>query len=923
MVAFFNPARMLMGRLKYPQKFMLIGLLMLIPLIVALYQFIAKINEDIDFSAKEQLGLIYNDPVLDLLQSIQAHASLSSAILAGDTSFRRALMDNEGQINTVIAAVDAVDATYGEQLDIQNDWVNLKREWNALKQDGLTLSLEQNIARHNALTNSILSLITISGNNSNLILDPDIDSYYLMDTVITKLPLAANYLNQIRIFGLQVTVNGQITSQDRTRLGILSELVNSTVQSNRSGLGYAFDLNPSLGERLQPSLTANLAAVDSFLSLVSTELINWRSPTGNAFSFGTIRLKADSFNEAVTATIDAGFKFYDQVSPALDDLLQSRINDFIQRRTVVLVVAIAALAATAYLFVGFYLSVQRTIVSLDRASQRMVKGNFGNTFEIDSQDELSQVAVSFNNIATELMLARDQALEANRSKSTFLANMSHELRTPLNAIIGYSELIEEEMVDEGNDEFIPDLKKIQTAATHLLSLINDILDLSKIEAGKMELFLEKVEINPMIADVTSTITPMVEKKHNTLEVTCPDGLPEMFTDLTKTRQILFNLLSNASKFTENGTIKLDVDSRQFANQEWMVFTVSDSGIGMNAEQLEKLFKDFSQADSSTTRKYGGTGLGLSISRRFAQMLGGDITVTSQQQVGSSFTVTLPVKSVKVEDDSVFAPTKVDPEVKMMPIPVGASTVLVIDDDPSVRELVTRFLTKEGFNVRTASSGQDGLKAARDRRPDVITLDVMMPGMDGWAVLNALKADSELASIPVVMMTIVSDKNLGYALGASDYLTKPIDRDKLVTTLRKYECNDPMCKIMVVDDEPQIREIVHRMLEKEGYEVTEAIDGKDALEKLPLVKPEVILLDLMMPRMDGFEFLAQMRQSDEWNKLPVIVITARDLSTEDRQKLNGHVLQILQKGAYRQEQLLAEVRRLVDTLAPKTADKPKV
>jgi len=921
MLAFFNPARLLMGRLKYPQKFVLVGFLMLIPLIVALYQFLAKSNEDIDFSSKERLGLIYNAPLISFLQHVQHHAAFSSAFLNGDESFEEALREEQADVDAAITAVDVVDEQYGELLEAHDRWAALKAEWKTLKATAFRLTSVESELRHEALIGKTLRLITVVGNTSNLILDPDIDSYYLMDTVITKLPQISYYLSQLRSSGVQLSIEQRTAPEDRARLNLLSGLVESTLESNLSGFNFSFEENPALKPQLQTSITANATALNEFLRYLKGRFIN---PTGLTTISAAIMWLPEpaEFLETATATIDETFELYASTSAVLDNLLKTRVDAFVQRRTAVVALTIVALLSTGYLFVGFYLSVRHTIRSLDKASQRMVKGNFGGTFAIESRDELSQVVVSFNNIATELMLARDQALEANRSKSTFLANMSHELRTPLNAIIGYSELIEEEMMDEGSDDYIPDLKKIQTAATHLLSLINDILDLSKIEAGKMELFLEKVDVKRMIADVNSTIMPMIEKKENKLEVNCPEDLPEMFTDLTKTRQILFNLLSNASKFTDKGTIKLDVAIREFANQDWIVFTVTDTGIGMTLDHMERLFKDFSQADSSTTRKYGGTGLGLSISRRFAQMMGGDITVTSQQNAGSTFTVTLPIKSARLEEEIVFAPTKAEAEVKISPIPAGASTVLVIDDDPSVRELVMRFLTKEGFNVRTASGGQEGLRAAREVRPDVITLDVMMPGMDGWAVLNTLKADPDLSSIPVVMMTIVSDKNLGYALGASDYLTKPIDRDKLVTTLRKYECGDPMCKIMVVDDEPQIREIVHRMLEKEGYEVTEAIDGKDALDKLSEVKPEVILLDLMMPRMDGFEFLAQMRQVDQWHNIPVIVITARDLSTEDRQKLNGHVLQILQKGAYRQDQLLAEVRRLVDTLNPRTMDKAK-
>jgi len=388
----------------------------------------------------------------------------------------------------------------------------------------------------------------------------------------------------------------------------------------------------------------------------------------------------------------------------------------------------------------------------------------------------------------------------------------------------------------------------------------------------------------------------------------------MQTDLTKTRQILFNLLSNASKFTLKGLVKLDLDRRVEAGEEVIAFTITDSGIGMTSEQLIKLFKDFSQADSSTTRKFGGTGLGLSISRRFAQMLGGDITVTSQISIGSSFTLKLPVNREQIVQPEVEPISTVTRKRKTQPVAAFAGTLLVIDDDPTARELVNRFMLKEGYNVYTAEDGETGLKMARELRPDVITLDVMMPRMDGWSVLNALKSDAQLASIPVIMLTMVSDQNLGYALGAADYVTKPIDRERLIKILKRYECNVPGCDVLVVDDEPQIREIIQRTMEKEGWNVLQAGDGLEALQVVQQKPPQLILLDLMMPHMDGFGFLQELRKLPTGTDIPVIVITAMDLSSGDHQRLNGSVEQVLQKGAYSQEQLLNEVRSLVKSMA---------
>jgi signal transduction histidine kinase/DNA-binding response OmpR family regulator len=491
---------------------------------------------------------------------------------------------------------------------------------------------------------------------------------------------------------------------------------------------------------------------------------------------------------------------------------------------------------------------------------------------------------------------------ADRHKSEFLANMSHELRTPLNAIIGYSEMLQEDAADLGAEQFTDDLKKINTAGKHLLELINAVLDLSKIEAGKMELYLESFDVAGLIRDIAAVIQPLADKNANRLDVRCPATVGTMHADLTKVRQALFNLLSNACKFTERGTVSLVVAREAAGGEDWMRFSVSDTGIGMTPEQLTKLFEAFTQADAATTRRFGGTGLGLALSRRLCRMMGGDVTVESEPGRGSTFTIGLPAQVSEAEEPAAPAPPAET-------APTGIGTVLVIDDEAAVRDLMHRFLTREGFRVVTASGGEEGLRRARELRPDTITLDVMMPGVDGWAVLSALKADPQVADIPVVMLTIVDDKNLGYALGAADYLTKPIDRERLITVLKQHRRDRP---VLVVDDDVTVRQLLRRMLESEGYTVVEADNGRAALERLGEVAPSVTLLDLMMPEMDGFEFAAAFRRHELWAAVPIVVITAKDLTREDRERLNGYVHRILQKGAYDRDELLAEVRELVQT-----------
>ena len=422
----------------------------------------------------------------------------------------------------------------------------------------------------------------------------------------------------------------------------------------------------------------------------------------------------------------------------------------------------------------------------------------------------------------ELEVAKNAAEDANRAKSTFLANMTHELRTPLNAIIGYSELLQEEAIELGEEEFVMDLASINIAGKQLLNLISDILDISKIEAGKMTLYLEHFEVLSLVEQVVTTVQPLVGKNGNTLSVNCDRNIGTIYSDSSKLRQALLNLASNAAKFTERGKITINVwkeegevlpidNSEEISagssgyQKPSIVFQVTDTGIGMTEDQVSRLFGAFCQADESTTRRYGGTGLGLTISRKFCQMMDGDITVESEFDCGSSFTIRLPIavnREKEAGGDLGIEKTQPEfpPELEVIPAPIAsklearsqplelpdAATVLVIDDDPDARDLIARCLSKQGFRVRSSASGQAGLQLASELLPDAITLDVMMPSMDGWAVLSALKADPDLANIPVIMLTFLDDKNQGLELGAAEYLRKPLDYKRFAALLSKYQ-----------------------------------------------------------------------------------------------------------------------------------------
>jgi len=504
--------------------------------------------------------------------------------------------------------------------------------------------------------------------------------------------------------------------------------------------------------------------------------------------------------------------------------------------------------------------------------------------------------------------ARQLAESANRSKSQFLANMSHELRTPLNAILGYSEILQEEAEDAGFHEFLPDLNKIRGAGQHLLGLINDILDISKIEAGKMDIYAETFNLHNILIELAETVQPALQKRGNIIRLQISDTIAEVHTDLVKTRQILLNLLSNAAKFTEDGIITLRAEQVATAQGEQVLIRVKDTGIGISPTQQENLFEAFTQADASTTRKYGGTGLGLAISYQFAQMLRGNLWVESEPDKGSTFIVQLPVQ---LDTESVIsAPASLDNEPPQALFDEG-STILVIDDDADVQNVLREYLIRMGYHVTVAADGKTGLQLARQLQPDAITLDIMMPDMDGWSVLSALKADTQLSEIPVIILSMLDDQRQGYSLGATDYLTKPVSREQLSSVLHKYQAHRPNSGVLVVEDDSATRDMVMKILHKAGCQVIGAQNGVQALEMLAKQSPDLILLDLMMPEMDGFEFVYQLRNHPEWVTIPVVVLTAKDLSQADLSRLHGRVQTIFQKGAYDTAELLEEVHKLLN------------
>lgn len=538
---------------------------------------------------------------------------------------------------------------------------------------------------------------------------------------------------------------------------------------------------------------------------------------------------------------------------------------------------------------------------------------------------------------------------ANRARSVFLANISHEFRTPLNAIIGYSDILQEDLQDLA-PSLVADAEKIRTSGKRLLELINDILDISKIEAGKMELYLERFDVASLVADVVSRIQPQLKASGHTFQLNCPANLGNLHADLSKLSQILLNLLDNAIKFTQQGTITLTVrredgDDRRTSKDEAanlaepiefsaapppsspspntsIIFTIADTGIGIDPDHLPYLFESFYQVDDSSTRQYGGTGLGLALSQRFCQMMGGTIAVASDLGQGSTFTVQMPVDVIDHQVSMVVLNPEPATGISELPLPHEsirlpdeATLVLVIDSDRAMRDQMVQTLNQEGFRVITAWCGEEGLRLARELRPGWILLDMMLPALESWQVLSTLKANPNLAEIPVLTIAKANDQSSRFILGVTEYLTKPTDFSRFARLLAQYPVTATNHSSigkhsLLLGMETSTRHIVQRLLEKEAWTVTATDNMRLAAGAIAQLQPDLILLDLMLPDMQGLELLANLRDRSTALPIPTIGFTTHELNRNDREWFNSYLETLLQQTPYSQGKFLLDICHLL-------------
>jgi signal transduction histidine kinase/DNA-binding NarL/FixJ family response regulator len=527
---------------------------------------------------------------------------------------------------------------------------------------------------------------------------------------------------------------------------------------------------------------------------------------------------------------------------------------------------------------------------------------------------------------TQLQQANAKLKELDRLKSQFLANMSHELRTPLNSIIGFTGIMLQGIPGELNDEQKKQLNMVYESGKHLLGLINDILDISKIEAGKIEIIPSQFEVKELIQMVENIVSPMIEKKGLTFQVAISEDVPPtIYHDKNRIKQVLINLLSNATKFTESGKITVNLDfglrpigayapegtrnaeQSEIRNPQSAIrFSVADTGVGIKPEHLPDVFDEFKQIEGPLKGKTAGIGLGLAISKKIVEIMRGRIWAESEYGKGSRFQFIIPIEEIT----SAKRPTVISPET----LDLSKKLVLTIDDEYETQEILKIYLKSEGYEVIQAYNAMEAMVLARKYHPFAITLDIVMPGKDGWDILDELKKDLQTEGIPVICISTSDNRELGLALGVFEYLVKPIEKDQLINELRRLEKHFPIYDILIIDDDPQAVELLTQFLSGEGnYMVRKAYGGEEGLSRVNESRPDLIFLDLMMPEVDGFEVIRHLKKSEQTKDIPIIIVSAKELTQEEVEYLSDNIERIMRKGNFTKEDLLRDIKRALEKI----------